>query len=221
MRPALVIFDCDGVLVDSEPISLDVLVGYLGEQGCDLDHDTGYRALLGRSMASVAEWLRRERGFELTEAMLAETRARLFARFDAELQPIPGIAGAVRAIGGPVCVASSSQPERIRRSLTLTGLLPLFEPNVYSATMVARGKPAPDLFLFAASGMGADPADCVVIEDSPAGLTAAKAAGMRAVAFTGGSHAGPARLRETVANCAPDAIIDRMEDLTAILRQLG
>ncbi|WP_138467874.1 HAD family phosphatase [Poseidonocella sp. HB161398] len=221
MAAGLVIFDCDGVLVDSEPISLDVLTGYLSEQGCALDHATGYRALLGRSMASVADWLRRERGFGLTQEMTEEMRDRLFARFAAELRPIPGVAAAVGALGRPACVASSSQPERIRRSLGLTGLLPLFEPHLFSATMVANGKPAPDLFLHAASEMGACPGDCTVIEDSPAGLEAARRAGMRAVAFTGGSHAGPAALRETVAKCAPDAIIDRMEDLPAILRQLG
>nr|WP_226898562.1 HAD family hydrolase [Mangrovicoccus algicola] len=217
----MVIFDCDGVLVDSEPISLDVLVGLLAEEGCALDLATGYGALLGRSMASVADWLRRERGFELTETLLAEARARLFRRFETELRPIPGVAEAVRAIGRPVCVASSSQPDRIRLALSLTGLLPLFEPHIFSATMVARGKPAPDLFQLAAARMGADPAACVVIEDSPAGLRAAAAAGMRAVAFTGGGHAGPARLRETVANCAPAAIIGKMEDLPAILRQIG
>ena len=221
MVPGLVIFDCDGVLVDSEPISLAVLIEVLAEYGCPLDLETGYRALLGRSMASVAAWLAAERGFTLGETVLAELRARLYDRFDRELRPIPGIAAAVAGLGPPVCVASSSQPERIRRSLGLTGLLPLFEPHVFSATMVARGKPAPDLFLHAAAQMGVAPGDCAVVEDSPAGIEAARAAGMAVIGFIGGSHAEPAGLRETVANRAPDAIITRMEELAAALRRIG
>lgn len=217
----LVIFDCDGVLVDSEPISLAIMLEVLAEAGCPMTEAEGYANLLGRSISTIATWLREDRGCDLTEAHLAAMRDRLFARFRRELRPIPGLRDAVRTLDCPVCVASSSQPDRIALSLDVTGLLPLFQPHIFSATMVARGKPAPDLFLHAAREMGADPASCTVIEDSPAGIKAAKAAGMRAIAFVGGSHAGPANLREEVAKLAPDAIMGHMEELPACLRALA
>lgn len=216
--PALVIFDCDGVLVDSEPLSLEVMLAVLAEAGCTLDSATGYQEFLGKSLGSVDEWLKRERGVEMTPAMLAAMRQRLLARFERELQPTPGVAEAIAALDLPVCVASSSQPDRIRLSLRVTGLLPLFEPHIFSATMVKNGKPAPDLFLHAAREMGVAPEDCVVIEDSPAGLTAARAAGMRSVAYVGGSHAGPANLRQSVEILAPMAIISDMGDLPQRIR---
>ncbi|GGB14508.1 HAD family hydrolase [Allosediminivita pacifica] len=219
-RPiGLVIFDCDGVLVDSEPISLAVTREVLSERGCRLTEKEGYAHLLGRSLGTIAAWLRDERQVELTEQDLFSMRERLLARFGTELAPIPHVADTVSALPWPVCVASSSQPERIARSLEVTGLLPLFAPHLFSATMVPRGKPAPDLFLHAARKMGVPPEDCVVIEDSPAGIKAARAAGMRVVGFLGGAHAGPAGLREAVANLGPMAMIADMEELPALLRR--
>lgn len=220
-RQSLVIFDCDGVLVDSEQISLGVMLAVLDEAGCHLTDQDGYAHLLGRSLGSVAIWLKEERAFDLTEPLLQRLRARMFERFRQELTPIEGVAQAIAALGSQICVASSSQPDRIRLSLTVTGLHDLFSPHIFSASMVARGKPAPDLFLYAAQKMGVAPQDCTVIEDSPAGITAAKAAGMQVIGFVGGSHAKPAGLREAVANCAPNAIIADMADLPAHLRALG
>ena len=181
----------------------------------------GYAHLLGRSISSIATWLETERRCQLTDDHLGELRRRLFTRFRNELRSIPHVAETVDALGLPVCVASSSQPDRIELSLRSTGLWPLFAPHVYSASMVKRGKPAPDLFLHAARQMGVDPADCTVIEDSPAGLQAARAAGMRAIAFVGGSHAVPANLREEVAKLSPDAIMEDMAALPAHLRALA
>ena len=131
-----------------------------------------------------------------------------------------GIAKAVAGLGKRVCVASSSQPERIRLSLSVTGLLDLFEPDIFSATMVERGKPAPDLFLLAAERMGVAPSACVVVEDSPAGIEAARRAGMRVIAFCGGGHAGPARLREQAMALSPSALIENMQDLGSVLETL-
>jgi HAD superfamily hydrolase (TIGR01509 family) len=219
----LVIFDCDGVLVDSESISLCVLLEVLAEAGCRLTEAEGYDRLLGRSIGAVAEILAETHDLTLTGAHLAEMRSRLYRRFREELQPIPGVAGAIRAIleaGTSVCVASSSQPERIRLSLEVTGLAPLFGEAIFSASEVARGKPAPDLFLHAAAGMHAPPEACVVVEDSPAGIEAAHAAGMGVIAFTGGSHAGPARLVETAARLRPDAAVASMSDLVPTLAKL-
>ena len=126
---------------------------------------------------------------------------------------------ALEVLPWPKCVASSSQPERIRLSLSLTGLLSQFEPNIFSATMVAHGKPAPDLFLHAARAMGAKAADCVVIEDSPAGIEAAQRAGMAVFAFVGGSHAAASGYRERVAALSPDVTFDAMGDLIHLVRK--
>ncbi len=215
--PKLVIFDCDGVLVDSEPISVAVLLDVLAKAGCHIDAATSYATMLGRSLTSVMAMVRDEYGLELTDDHLIDLRTQLYARFRSDLKPIAGVAEAVNAIGCARCVASSSQMERIRLSLSVTGLLDLLSPHIFSATMVENGKPAPDLFLFAAQQMGVSPADCVVIEDSTAGIQAAQAAGMRVVAFTGGSHAGPANLDQRARALAPWAIIDRMDQLPALL----
>lgn len=213
----LVIFDCDGVLVDSEPISVAVLRETIAGAGGDIGEDDAYRLFLGRSMASIAETLTADFGLELTAAHLEAMRRRLFARFKAELVPIDGIGEALAALGVPFCVASSSQPDRIRLSLDLAGLRELFEPHVFSSAMVENGKPAPDLFLHAASRMGAAPRDCVVVEDSPAGVEAARRAGMAVLAYVGGSHAVPGDLRQAIEALAPDAVFDDMRRLPELL----
>ncbi|MAM63383.1 HAD family hydrolase [Maritimibacter sp. UBA3975] len=218
LAPRLVIFDCDGVLVDSETISLSVLLDYLGAAGARISEAEGYRHLLGRSIASNAAWLRAEHGVDLDEAAQSTLRHTLFDRFRAELEPVLGVQEVLDALDCPYCVASSSQPDRIRFSLTVTGLIDRFEPFIFSASQVANGKPAPDLFLLAASEMGVEPRDCLVVEDSPAGVHAARAAVMPVVGFTGGSHAGPANLNAVVASAGPDAIIETMQDLRALLR---
>jgi HAD superfamily hydrolase (TIGR01509 family) len=187
--PSLVIFDCDGVLVDSEPLALRVLTETLAGAGLAMTEGEAQARFLGRSLAAVVAEVREAHGVDLGDAALAAMRARLHALFRAELKPIPGVGAAIDALPCPTCVASSSQPERIRLSLEVTGLLPRLEGRLFSATMVSRGKPAPDLFLFAAAQLGAAPAACAVVEDSPAGVVAARAAGMTALGFTGGGHA--------------------------------
>ncbi len=214
--PALVIFDCDGVLVDSEPISMRLLLETLGEAGLTLDADEAHARFLGRSLASTREILARDFGVVLSDEALAAMRHRLYAAFRAELQPIPYIAETLDRLPCVFCVASSSQPERIELSLSATGLWPRFAGRAFSATMVRHGKPAPDLFLYAAETLGYAPSACLVVEDSPAGITAAQAAGMRVVAFTGGSHATTDRHRDAIAALAPDALIDDMRALVSL-----
>jgi len=193
----LLIFDCDGVLVDSEPVSISVLLDMLSHLGVEMGEEEAYNRFLGRSVASMTTTLFEEYGIETDIDFLEHMRATLFERFRTELRPIDGIAETLdRLVAFKRCVASSSQPERIRYSLGLTGLIDKFEPHVFSATMVKNGKPAPDLFLHAARQMGTDPRQCIVIEDSPAGIAAAKAAGMAVFAFTGGSHARFPAFRE-------------------------
>lgn len=214
----LVIFDCDGVLVDSEPISLRLLLETLASAGVAMTPAEADALFLGRSLASTREIVRRDYGLEVSDAALDEMRRALYAAFRAELQPIPGIAEALDALPVPYCVASSSQPERIELSLAVTGLWPRFAGRAFSATMVARGKPAPDLFLHAARSLGYRPDDCIVVEDSPAGITAAQAASMRVVAFTGGSHASTDEHRARVTALRPDAVIADIRALPALVR---
>ncbi|QTK78182.1 HAD family hydrolase [Agrobacterium tumefaciens] len=214
----LLIFDCDGVLVDSEPVSISVLLDMLSHLGVTMGEEEAYERFLGRSVASMTRTLFEDYGVETDIDFLEHMRATLFERFRNELQPIDGIAETLDSLAAiKRCVASSSQPERIRYSLGLTGLIEKFEPYVFSATMVKNGKPAPDLFLHAAQAMQADPHHCIVIEDSPAGIAAAKAAGMGVFAFTGGSHARFPAFREKIAGLGADAVFDAMPDLVQLV----
>lgn len=215
----LVIFDCDGVLVDSEPVSVRVLVDALRRKGVDMDEGEAYRRFLGRSLATVTSTMRDEFGVEADGSFLEDMRHDLYARFRAELRAVPGVAATLDALQVPRCVASSSQPERIRLSLTIAGLIDKVEPNIFSAAMVARGKPAPDLFLHAASQMGSDPASCIVVEDSPAGIEAAQRAGMTVFAFVGGSHAAAPGYRDRIEAFAPDVVFDAMPDLLHLVQK--
>jgi len=220
----LVIFDCDGVLVDSEPISLGTLREVLAEDGLLLSEDDTRRRFLGRSIAKMVKVIEQEYGLSIGDDLEERMRARLYARFRAELKPTQGIVSAwdaLKAAGFSWCVASSSKPERIRLSLEVTGLLPRFCPPLYSATMVKNGKPAPDLFLYAAENMGRNPEDCIVIEDSPAGIEAAKAAGMKAFAYLGGSHALAVDHRQEIARLEPDLMFDAMDELVQRIREAG
>ena len=215
----LVIFDCDGVLVDSEPIAIAVLTGMVGELGLVLSEEVAYELFLGVSLPRTCAILRDEYALELRAEHLDVMRARLYSRLRSELVAMPGVLDMLGQLSLPVCVASSSQPERIRLSLSVSGLLARFDPHIFSAAMVSRGKPAPDLFLHAADRMGVDPARCVVVEDSPAGVAAARNAGMGVLAFTGGSHARTRRHAQALLEQGPDLVFDRMDRLCAILSE--
>lgn len=212
----LVIFDCDGVLVDSEPISVEVMVAEFKKAGVAIDAGYVYRHFLGRSMATVVETAREEFSFAIGDSFLTSLRTHLYERFQQDLKPISGLHTALDDLskaGIHWCVASSSQPDRIALSLSVTGLIERFQPHIFSATMVKNGKPAPDLFLYAAEKMATQPHQCVVVEDSPAGLTAARAAGMRALAFTGGGHALGEIYHNSIDALKPDAKFDVMANL--------
>lgn len=187
-EPSLVIFDCDGVLIDSEVISARQLIEELKAYGVEMDMAFVSRHFLGRSYPVVLKEVRERWGVALPDRFEADYRARLLAAFERELQVMPGAVEAVGALRRPYCLATSSSPERLRRSLEITGLSTLFAGRSFTASEVPRGKPAPDLFLHAAAAMGADPAACVVIEDSLNGVRAGLAAGMQVWRFTGGSH---------------------------------
>lgn len=186
--PALVIFDCDGVLVDSEPIANRILARALTEAGYPCTVEDSVSRFVGRSLRSIMTMVEQALGRSLPDRFEDDVQAETFAAFRAELQPVPGIPNVLPVITAPKCVASSGDPEKIRLSLGLTGLADYFEPHIFSARMVPRGKPHPDLFLHAASAMNAIPGNCVVIEDSVPGVMAAVSAGMRVLGYAGGSH---------------------------------
>ncbi|MEW9834749.1 HAD family hydrolase [Mesorhizobium marinum] len=215
--PKLVIFDCDGVLVDSETISVGVLAEFVRASGTAISEGDAYRLFLGRSVDAVRAALVSDFGLRLAPAHFDAIRTETYRRFRAALKPMPGVAEALARLPARRCVASSSSPDRVRLALSLTGLLEMLQPHIYSASMVARGKPAPDLFLHAAKEMGVRQEDCVVVEDSPAGIDAAKRAGMRVFAFTGGSHADAAGLADALEALRPDAMFADMSLLPGML----
>jgi HAD superfamily hydrolase (TIGR01509 family) len=131
-----------------------------------------------------------------------------------------GVEAVLDGIAGKTCIASSSSPERLRYTLGLVGLYRRFDPHIFSATMVARGKPAPDLFLYAAERMAADSARCVVIEDSLPGVTAAVTAGMTAIGFVGGGHCSSGRA-DQLRSAGAAVVIDRMPELLPTLAALS
>lgn len=181
-----VIFDCDGVLVDSEHLAAPILAETLTELGLPTTPEDVDRDFKGRSWESGLEVIERRRGEPAWPELRERYRARLFAAFDEQLTAVEGIAEALDAIDLPHCVASSGDHERIRRGLDATGLRARFpDEAIFSADDVAHGKPAPDLFLHAAERMGFAPAATVVVEDSPAGVQAGRAAGMTVLGYAG------------------------------------
>ncbi|MGW2525030.1 HAD family hydrolase [Streptomyces sp. NPDC001617] len=188
MRHDLVIFDNDGVLVDSEPISNRLLAAYLTELGHPTSYEDSIRDYMGSAMHRVHELVLERTGQRLPADFDDVFHARVFAAFERELKPVAGATDVLERLaadGVPYCVASSGSHERIRVGHRTTGLDRWFdESRVFSSQDVGRGKPAPDLFLYAAERMGVAPERCVVIEDSPLGVQAAVAAGMDVYGFT-------------------------------------
>jgi HAD superfamily hydrolase (TIGR01509 family) len=210
-KPDLIIFDCDGVLVDSEVLSCRCLSQALAGYGIDLGVDQALDLFLGRSVTAVFDHYA-ALGRPIPAQFSSELRAGVRASFLSALCPIEGVSSVLEDLQIPHCVASSSDVDRVSLSLSLTGLAPHFDKHLYTSQMVKRGKPAPDLFLYAAERMQADPHRTLVIEDSISGVTAAKAAGMTVWGFVGGSHYqsrdGKAMLQEAGA----DRVFGRMAD---------
>ena len=180
----LVIFDCDGVLVDSEPIANRVFAEALAELGLSMSIAEMYADFVGRSMSYCVDVVEERLGRPVPRDFVARLQERTFAAFEAEgLKATDGIFEALDAIDIPVCVASSGEIEKMRFTLGMTGLLPRFDGRLFSATQVAHGKPAPDIYLFAAEQMGVQPNRCVVVEDSQAGAQAGLAAGMTVLGY--------------------------------------
>jgi HAD superfamily hydrolase (TIGR01509 family) len=188
MRYDLVIFDNDGVLVDSEPISNRLLAAYLTELGHPTSYEDSIRDYMGSAMHRIHDLVLERTGKRLPVDFDDVFHGRVFAAFERELEPVDGVGAALEKLaaeGVPYCVASSGSHERIRVGHRKTGLDRWFDDGrVFSSQDVGRGKPAPDLFLYAAERMGVAPEKCVVVEDSPLGVQAAVAAGMDVYGFT-------------------------------------
>jgi len=182
----LVIFDCDGVLIESERIAVRVDAEVLGELGWQLTEAEIIERFMGRSDAYMRSEVEAAIGRPVGPEWTTDFRARYRRAMEAELTAVDGVADALDRIATPTCVASSSPHDHLQFALGLTGLLDRFDGRIFSATEVTNGKPAPDLFLHAATTLGVAPARCAVIEDSRYGVEAARAAGMRAFGYAGG-----------------------------------
>jgi HAD superfamily hydrolase (TIGR01509 family) len=220
----LIIFDCDGVLVDSEAVYVDAELQFLADAGVRFERTAYMRAFMG---LAPDEW-RKRLGAEMQARTGRPIAADFFGSLDAfvtralatRLRALPGARDAIGGLDMLRCVASSTPLERLRWKLQHTGLLDLFAPHVFSAEMVPRGKPAPDLFLHAAASLGVDPRRCVVVEDSVNGVLAGRAAGMRVIGLTAGAHCLDGHAAALQAGGA-DVVIDTFADLRPALSGLS
>jgi len=207
----LIIFDCDGVLVDSESIANRLFSEMLGEIGLPMTYEETIRQFMGCSMPAWVALIEERSSRPVPPGFVSDFYARLHAVFQRELYAVPGIISALDRISLPICVASNGTLTKMRTTLGLTGLLPRFEGRLFSATQVERGKPFPDLFLYAAQRMGAMTSHCAVIEDSPLGVQAGIAAGMQVFGYA--RLSGPDTLAASGARVFSD-----MEELPELLQ---
>ena len=211
LPPSLVIFDCDGVLVDSEPLANRVLHQLLFERGIRISLDATHHRFLGTSASSFAAALLELDPGVVIDSFLAQFRGELFEVFGRELRAVDGVLELVSSLQVPYCVASNSSCLRLTFSLKQTGLFPSFDGRMFSAEAVPRPKPAPDLFLHAARAMGVLPANCLVVEDTATGVRAARAAGMRVIGYT--PTVGP----ETLLKAGASQVFSRMAECSSLI----
>ncbi len=216
----LIIYDCDGTLIDTETIYAEINLRAYHAIG--LTHwtlESYVDAMVGIPVSEGRKILEKEFGGPLPAGFDEDIEREAMARIHSSIQTLPGVREAVQAVEGPRAVASSTSLAPLRRNLTTAGLTSLFDPHIFSASQVARGKPHPDVFLFAAEQMGAKPERCLVIEDSVPGVIAARAAGMPVVGFTGLSH-NRERTRGRLKDAGAVAVIDHMDEWAGLVKQL-
>jgi HAD superfamily hydrolase (TIGR01509 family) len=218
----LIIFDCDGVLVDSEIIAAEVESGLLREAGYEISVEEMSERFAGLTWKDILFEIEREAGIPLSASLLEAPEKVLDKRLASEVRAIDGALQAIARIPGRRCVCSNSSSHRLAAMLGRTGLDRLFGDRVYSARDVGEGrtKPAPDVFLHGAAQFDADPANVMVIEDSVHGIEAARAAGMRVIGFTGGSHSYPGHA-DKLTEAGAETVISRMTDLPATVEALA
>jgi HAD superfamily hydrolase (TIGR01509 family) len=210
--PRLVIFDCDGVLVDSERLGHEVLRQMLREVGVEMSLAAAIERFMGTSTHAFLERVAALTGGSVPAGFLERFAARSLESFKTDLRAVDGVHELIAALPVPCCVASNGPVTKMRFTLGHTGLLPHFEARMFSADHVASGKPAPDLFLHAARTLSTPPAACVVIEDTPTGIIAARAAGMQVLGYAGMMPA------ERLAAAGATATFSRMSEVPALLR---
>ncbi|MFN0192137.1 MAG: HAD family hydrolase [Aestuariivirga sp.] len=211
-----VIFDCDGVLIDSEPLSMQVDVELLARHGVVMSLEEAHRRFVGHTFEAMMESVARETGIRFPTDLSAQKDKRLMQLFERELKAVDGVADVLRILNAKPGIASNSPRDRIVGALDLTGLTPFFEDRITTFEDVARPKPAPDVFLAAAARAETVPELCIVVEDSATGVSAAKAAGCHVLGFTG-THAGPAKHAVLLKEAGADAIFETMAGLPALL----
>lgn len=217
----LTIFDCDGVLIDSEIISSEVVSKVLGEEGIEISPEEITSRFAGLASGEMEAILSEETGLPLSGSL----RERIQAEFDRRIvhvTAVPGIAELLDVLEGPRCVGSNADSAYLKRALTSAGLYDRFKPYIFSANEVGtrKGKPDPNVFLFAAKEFNVEPANTIVIEDSFAGVSAAVAAGMRAIGFTGGAHSWTGHA-EALMDAGAETVVRRHRDIPAVIEAFG
>lgn len=204
----LVIFDCDGVLVDSEIIVCGAEAEALSAIGFEISRERVVERFAGMPSEAMYKIIEAELGHALPADFEARMKRRTVEMYRTELRAIDGAHEVLTRMKTRKCVASSSDPSKLALGLIETDLFDLLYPDIYSTALVARGKPHPDLFEYSARTAGADPSDCLVVEDSVAGVTAARSAGMKSIGFVGGSHCPPGHADRLVEAGAETVISD-------------
>jgi HAD superfamily hydrolase (TIGR01509 family) len=216
-EPELIIFDCDGVLIDSEVIANRTNVEVLSELGIHFTLEDYMERFVGVSLRDEVIEIERLRQIKLPDDYEARLMNHKYKVFDEELKAIEGIVDFVKSIETPKAVASGSSPERLEYTLKLTHLWELFAPHIYSTTLVPKSKPAPDIFLYTAKQFDVKPEKCLVIEDSTLGVRAGVAAGMTVIGFTGGSHIKNGH-EEKLLELGATKVFSRMQDVANWLK---
>ncbi|MBA5805356.1 MULTISPECIES: HAD family hydrolase [Rhizobium] len=218
----LIIFDCDGVLVDSEIIAAEVESGLLTEAGYPISAEEMGERFAGMTWRNILLQIEREASIPFSASLLDKSEHLLDLRLAQDVQAIPGVEFAVSRLAMKRCICSNSSTKRLDMMLSKVGLKPLFAPNIFSAKDLGpdRVKPKPDIFLHGASQMGVSPDKVVVVEDSVHGVHAARAAGMRVIGFTGASHSYPAHA-DKLTDAGAETAISRMNDLPGVVAALA
>ncbi|WP_420959818.1 HAD family hydrolase [Brucella sp. IR073] len=220
--PELIIFDCDGVLVDSEIIAARVESELLTDAGYAIEPDEIAERFSGLTWPSILMLVEREAGIPISASLIEKSDRILDERLANEVEAIEGIAKAASALKLPKCICSNSSTRRLELMLKRVGLYDLFAPDIFAAGEVGtkKGKPAPDVFLYAAEKFGADPKNVIVIEDSVHGIHGARAAGMRVIGFTGGAHTYPGHA-DRLTEAGAETVINRHRDLPAVIAAMA
>lgn len=213
----LVIFDCDGVLIDSELIACSAEAKALSEIGYTTTKEEVVERFTGMPSEAMYEIIERELGHALPRDFADRVKRDIMERYRTELRAIDGAKEVLSSLEAPTCVASSSNPAKLALGLVETGLYELLYPHIFSTALVNKGKPNPDLFLFAAKKLNVDASKCIVVEDSIAGVTAGRRAGMKVIGFVGGAHCGPNH-SEKLYQAGAETVIDDIRQLLKEVR---